>query len=239
MQDLYSSEAIAGTPIVNVGVRPMYSGRAPLEKNASRETERLLYQLVCDEADMAVLGQRMSFLGACMESLRSSLASWVQSNPGAPDSVWTHSVSEVTKGQNLFSFRASDNLATCMRSMDRFEFMGARCVHMKLIWELQSFFHGRIPKEGMSPEWNEAMILCLLAFSAIIVRVCASDEDCEVNNRTVQGISIAPSDNKQAICISLSVPFEPQSFQISVKLEFLQDRDVKITALLAGEGTFC
>lgn len=95
--------------------------------DGSCQTEQLLYQLVYEDSDLAVLEHRISFLGCITEYLRSCLARWEHRNPDANESVWSPSL-EVwsTDERRLFSFLASDSFVNCVQREDLARSLGVR-----------------------------------------------------------------------------------------------------------------
>lgn len=153
-----------------------------------------MYQLAGSDAEAALLEKRIIFLGGSTGNLRSSLAFAMQNNPGAEASVWSPSLSEEkgTGRRGLFSLRASESFSRCMRREAWYKDLGDRHVQTRLLWELQSYFQGMIPVEGLSPERHEAILLCLLSFPAIDFTVIEEGGGHELNaKRTREGVHIA------------------------------------------------
>lgn len=135
---------------------------------SSREGERLLYHLVSEDPEMALLEQKITFLGCSMELLRSSLAAWVQNNPNSSESIWSPLVEgNGSETHKKFTNCASDSFTKCIRGEKWSSRVGCRLVQMRLLWELQNYFHGLIPEEGLSPERHKATILYILSFPAV------------------------------------------------------------------------
>lgn len=67
----------------------------------------------------------------------------------------------------------------------------SRDIQKRLLWELQNYFLGLLPEEGISPERREAMILCILCFPAIDMAACQDEADSALDvQNTSDGINI-------------------------------------------------
>lgn len=165
MKNLYSSnESIAETSEPDVadeydqgiylkGREKRPETTVPGSSHSSREADRFMYLLLTDDPESTLLGQRITFLGCSIESLRSSLTVWVQNNPKSPASVWSPSFKRTgTEEHERFTFRASDSFAKCFKLKDWDMLVKERHAQLRLLWELQNYFHHLIPEEGLSPE---------------------------------------------------------------------------------------
>ena len=160
--------------------------------------ESLMYQMSDLDPEYMHLEQSMTFLGCSIESLRSSLARWVASNPDSGRETWTPAVdcrSTSTKAEevDIFKFEVSDRISSLLnwaletRNSHTFE---RRFAQMRLLWELQNYFQRSLPETGVSACIHKAMIMCVLSFSALRMEVDNEMEvaESERNGETQDGV---------------------------------------------------
>lgn len=232
------NQELRGETAIHPGVS--VDREAAASQHSWNQEERLLYLLVNDEPESALLKQQFCFLGGSMERSRSALALWVQNNPSSPESVWSPSLpqAEVERSEP-HSFRASSSFARCLPGNDWNGLLEYRDVQMRLLWEIQNYFHGLIPETGLSPESHEAMILCLLSFPVVEFMSIKDNEENELKTKnTSDGASIAMLSYTRKALVHLSVPMGPQPGLVALRLETNNQRDVEITARLSGEECF-
>lgn len=203
------------------------------------EAKLLLYQLVSDDSDQVILEQWMAFLGCGMECVRSSFGSWVENNPNVSESVGTPSLRQIgSEMHTCFAFRASDAFARCMQRKDWEEAMGERYVQIRLLWELQNYFLNLLPEEGISPDHQEAIILCLLTFPAVICRAEENEENEASCINTVHDVSIEVHQQKKKVSVSLFVPLGPQRVHAAANIRRRDEGDIEVSISLRREGRF-
>lgn len=143
------------------------------ERNVQLQIDQSMFQFSLIEPKHHNFEHTMTFLGCSMESLRSSLARWTEQNEKDQLNMWNPRVNYEMQNK-VFSFKASSDLRCCIHSMKSRKQLECKYFHMRLLWELQSFFHAQI--EGSSsiiplPARLDAIILCLLSFPSLAIKV--------------------------------------------------------------------
>lgn len=165
---------------------------------------------------------------------------WVKSNPNAEESVWSPSiVAADIDQQRTFSFQASDSFAKCFQVDDCSKALDERHVQIRLLFELQAHFVHMNHAQGISPECHEAMLWCVLSFPAVCFTSSQKNEGGEMNAMNIgNGVAIPVGTQNQVDRRKIFVPFGPQSFDVDVRLDRMEEGEILVVVSLSREDRF-
>ena len=142
------------------------------ETSKQVKTDSTMFQFSLIEPEHHNFEHSMTFMGCSMETLRSALARWVEKNDGNQVSTWNPKI-DFEKLNKSFVFRASEDLQCCLKSVESKSGLDEKYFQMRLLWELQSYFHARMSRNTKNmpgPKDTESMILCILSFPSVIIK---------------------------------------------------------------------
>jgi len=163
------------------------------ERNKHLQVDQSMFQFALIEPDNYNYEHSTTFLGCSMEVLRSSLARWTANNEETQLTSWNPNLDNGIRDKT-FHFKASEDLSCCVKSLENVDSLQEKYFHMRLLWELQSYFHARMSREhkqSPGPMDAEAIILCILSFPSILIRA-----DCCASSGLV-------SQNRNSCCINI------------------------------------
>ncbi|KAI0567757.1 Sel1-repeat containing protein [Gracilaria domingensis] len=170
--------------------------------NYELEKRRLERRIADQTHKYKFMDQFITFMGYRMESLRSSLARWVNRNEGKSGDDFFNTTNKKDFRELEFRVPLSRAIVALLEGSQYSEVLNRRCVQCRLIWELQNFLesillpHAQLYTYAEDDVYVATIMLFVLSFPSLHVKTCAKNESCNVQQSESKAGGLDPTSER-------------------------------------------
>lgn len=211
------------------------------QRNVQLKIDESMFQFSQIEPEHHNFEHSMTFLGCAMESLRSSLARWTENNQEEQMQHWEPEI-DYEMQNKVFMLSASEDFMCCAHSIEDPEILESKFFQLRLLWELQNFFHAQIDQPAANtayPARLDVIILCILSFPSLSVHTSRVRFSDQIRPELQSSCCIQIEDESKAhfeldqYRVTIEAGCGPQRIYINVSFEM---KEKLIYVRLAGDA---